>query len=160
MFPMKPIIFAVVLLLSACNGGKNAKDEPILAEARKIHNEAIKIHKEVMTDLKEVKKIKADSEAKLKDLDEKAKDEKAKLEDLIKQCDAQQTAMGEWMANIQEVPAKEGEEHDHHDHEGHDHNHDHKPAPQVSATEMLAYQKEMKKNIEKLQQDVKALLKK
>ncbi len=139
-------------MLTACGAGKNSKEEATLAEARKIHNEAIKIHNEVMKDLKNLAQLKVslqDSLTKKTDLP---------LQKQIDACEAQQTAMKEWMANIQEVPSKDGEAHDHHDHEGH--NHDHKPAPQVSADDMLAYQKEMKKNIEKIQQEVKNLLKK
>jgi ABC-type nickel/cobalt efflux system permease component RcnA len=150
------VLFAASLFFTACNN--KTKDDPLLVEARKVHNEAVKIHNEVMKDLKEVKKMKTEAEAKLKDLDEKAKDDKTRLEELIKQCDTHRMAMSAWMKDLQEVPGND--DHDHHDHEGHDHNHDHKPAPQVSPQQMLDYQKEMKKNIEKLQQDVKALLKK
>lgn len=155
MFHMKNLFFALFFaLLTACGGGKNSKDEPILAEARKIHKEAMQIHKEVIKDLK---KMKEDTQ---KGLDTLAKKEDAKnkeqAEAAQKKIDAiteQEKSMAEWKNSIQEVP---GGEHDHHDHEGHDH----KPATQASAQDILAFQKELKKNIEKIQQDVQSILKK
>ncbi len=164
---MKKNIFKHCILLfafaifTACGGKKNEKDEPVLAEARKIHTEAIQIHNVVMKDLKDLTKLKmmlADSLAKFLRKAEITKDaaKELPLQKQIEACDAQQKAMKEWMSNIQEVPAKDGEAHDHHDHEGHDH----KPATQVSAPEMLAFQKEMLKNIQKIQQDMQEVLKK
>ena len=160
---MKNLFFALFLaLLTACGGGKNSKDEPILVEARKVHKEAIQIHNQVMKDLKEVKKMreameKSISAEALKDIDIKTEAVEKKQKQ-IDACKAQEMAMAEWMNSIQEVPG--GEAHDHHDHEGHDHNHDHKPTTQASAQDVLAFQKEMKKNIEKIQQEVQSFLKK
>ncbi len=142
---MKNLFFLFsFVLLTACGAGKSSKDEPILVEARKIHKEAIQIHKDVMKDITEVKKLKNSLTEKDKEKNQKA----------IEACDNQILAMADWMKNIQEVP---GTEHDHHDHEGHDH-HDHKPTTQASAPDVLAYQKEMKTKIEQLQKDVKMLL--
>jgi len=153
LFYFQTTLFAL-LFLTACGGaGKHTKDDAILDEARKIHSEAIKSHNAVMKDLKEVAKLKAGLQDSLQ---KKAAKDSTMLKEKIANCETQEKAMKEWMANVQEVPAKEGEAHDHHDHEGHDH----KPAPKISAEDMLAYQKEMKKSIDKIQQDVNAILKK
>lgn len=155
---MKTLFFAFALaVLTACGAGKADKDAPVLAEARKIHTEANKIHVVVMKDIKEVNALRESLEKKLAEAkDKKAKPEElASLEKEISACKDQDLAMKDWMKNNHGVP---GEEHDHH--EGHDHTHDHAPATQASASDILAFQKEMKQKIEKIQQEVNALLKK
>ena len=149
------LFFAATLI--GC-GGKNPKDEATLAEARKVHNEANKLHKEVMKDNTKLKEYAQKLKDSLQNISKKPnfKEADAKpLKDLITKCEAQNLEMAQWMKEIREVPGNE-DAHDHHDHEGHDHSHE--AAPQVSPAEMLAYQKEMKKKLEKIQQDINAIL--
>ena len=139
------ILIVALAILSACNDNKtNPKDEAILVEARQIHSQAFKVHNEVMPQIKAIVKYKR----------ELLKAEK-KDSSLIAQIDAQDKAMKEWMTNVQEVAGeKEGD----HDHEGHDHKHDHAPSAKVSPKEMLAYQKQMKADIEKIKTEVMKIL--
>lgn len=153
------VLFALLLVFS-CNG-KDEKAEALLKEAAKWHNEAMAIHKELMPKMKEIEELKAKLTAQKDSL--VGRDENAinQLETEIVKLENISKDMQEWMENIVEVPHNE-EHHHHHEGEAHDHNHshEHRTETDLAPEQMLEIQKEMKTNILKIQDKIKAVLEK
>ncbi|GAB4113654.1 MAG: hypothetical protein OHK0057_16120 [Thermoflexibacter sp.] len=162
---MKPqtyfsIVLFALLLGFSCNG-KDEKSEALLREAVKWHNEAMAIHKELMPKMKAIEELKAKLTAQKDSLAGKDENAISQLDAEIMNLENISTEMQEWMKNIVEVP--HDEEHHHH-HEGeaheHDHSHEHKAKIDLTPEQMLDIQKEMKANILKIQEKIKAVLQK
>ncbi|MCU0324068.1 MAG: hypothetical protein MUF45_02285 [Spirosomaceae bacterium] len=133
---MKTTYVAIITTLLMACGGKQT-DNPILAEANKIHIESIAIQEAIEPKIEQLDSLKST-------LNDSTKI--AKLEDIKKM-------FIEWEEGLLEVP---GFEHQHHNHEGHSHKH--KPAPEMTDESMLEYQKNTKKAIEELQAQLNELL--
>lgn len=137
-----PTLLALALL-TACGSSEN-KDDATLKEAGKIHLEASEVqeHLEPLVDSLGTLKTTLASRT-----TPEAQAAVATIDSVMKRFE-------EWEESVVEVP---GQEHAHEHAEGeehHHHHHDHKPAPQVTASEMLDIQKELKANIDKLDGDV------
>ncbi len=152
------ILLAMFILFSC--GGKDEKTEAILKEAAKWHNEAAAIHKELMPKMKEIEALKATLTAQKDSLIGKDESMVSQLESQIMDLENISKEMKEWMENIVEVP--NNEEHHHHEGEEHAHDHKHEHGAKIDLTpeQMLEVQKEMKTNILKIQDKVKAILEK
>jgi SMC interacting uncharacterized protein involved in chromosome segregation len=136
------------LFLTACGGSASKEDQALLDEAGKIHLEASAIQEEVEPEL-----------TVLDSLRNQLTTRRAALKDTVAataalaQINSVMASMEEWEENAVEVPGVE-HKHDHAEGEGH-HHHEHKKAPDVTATQMLDIQKEIKKNIERIRTDVR-----
>lgn len=144
----KLLLPALFLGLIACQ----EKENPQLKEAAAIHNEAHEIMEQVEPEIKDLDLL----QSALKTKKETAKDTAAVSAALLALGQVK-AEFKEWEENLVTVPGVE-DEHDHHDHkEGEEHHHhEHKKAPDVAPDQHLAIQKEIKKNIEKIQSDLKA----
>lgn len=111
-------------ILASCSS--NDKTDPLLQEAFAIHQEAMKLHKDVKAELEKGDLLEAD---------------RNKLE----------SRLSGWNERIVEVP---GFEHDHHHDHDHDHDHDHGPATKVTPEHMLAIQQESLDSIKSINQDL------
>lgn len=147
-------LLSIALLVGAC-GGKSAKDDPILQEATKIHNEAHEMQEGIEPTVGQIDSLKTlltNKKATLNDSTAKQVDE------LIVALDKVKGDFESWEENIVSVPGMEHDhEHEGHNHEGHDH-HDHKPAPDVTPEQMLDIQKEIKKNMERIKADLETTM--
>jgi queuine/archaeosine tRNA-ribosyltransferase len=152
-------LFALLLVFS-CNG-KDEKAEALLKEAVKWHNEAMAIHKELMPAMKEIEELKTELTAQRDSLAGRDENAISQLDAQIMNLENISKEMQEWMGNIVEVP-HDGEHHHHHEGEEHDHDHSHEHGAKIDLTpeQMLEIQKEMKANILKIQDKVKAILEK
>jgi len=143
---LTPTLLALALL-TAC-GGKNSADEATLKEAGEIHLQASEIQEALEPQVDSLAALKT----KLAALKTSAATQAvADIDSVVSRFEA-------WESNVVEVP---GMEHKHEHAEGdsgHHHHHDHKPAPQVTASEMLDIQKEMKSELEKISTDAKTVL--
>ena len=135
--------------LSACG----TKQDPLLQEAAQVHNQAIAVHDEVMKQLEDAQQLTQKLKARRESADSTGR---AAIDGLIAEMDSSQKAMDTWMNEVVEVPGEEGHNHSHvhKKAENHDHAHDHAAQPEVTPQQMLDIQKEMKKNIEKIQADL------
>ncbi|HMP99720.1 MAG TPA: hypothetical protein PKC24_08060 [Cyclobacteriaceae bacterium] len=130
---MKQILIILsVLFIAACHA---KKEDPVLAEAAAVHEEAMQLFHELEDLLKELEQnesIAVDAMASIK------------------------IALQEWEENLVEVP---GYEHDH-EHEAHGHHHHHHAHQKMEVTsdEMLLIQKEIRDNINNLLTQAKALI--
>ncbi len=142
-----PALLALALL-SSC-GGKNSADEAALKEAGEIHLQASEIQETLEPQVDSLAALKT-SLAALKT---------PAVAQAVADIDRVVSRFEEWESNVVEVP---GVKHEHEHAEGdsthHHHHHDHKPAPQVTASEMLDIQKEMRMNIEQISADVKTAM--
>ncbi|MFT4032736.1 MAG: hypothetical protein QM669_09980 [Siphonobacter sp.] len=139
--------FALSVALGACK----EKEDPQLKEAAAIHNEAHEIMESIEPQVNSIDSV----QTALLEKKKTAKDTAAYTTVL--------TALGkvkadfkEWEENLVTVPGIE--EHEHEEGEGHEHHHhhEHKKAPEVAPDQHLAIQKEIKKNIELIQSELKA----
>ncbi len=141
---MKPTLLVPCLFfMLSCSEQK----DPKLVEAAKLHNEATAIQASIeaqvegidslLTILAEKKKTMVDANA------------IAKLDSAAGSLRAVSAAMEEWEGNLIEVP---GMPHEHAT--GEHHHHEHKPAPDMSAEQMLQVQQETKKGIEAIKEDL------
>lgn len=137
-----------VLVLTACTDSASEKDKALLEEAGKIHLEASEIQEAIEPELTLLDSLKTQLTARRAAL----KDTIAAIE-AIAQITNVSAAMEEWEENAVEVPGVE-HKHDHAEGKGHEH-HEHKKAPDVTAAQMLDIQKEIKKNIDRIQTDVR-----
>lgn len=144
---LTPTLLALALL-AGC-GGKNAADEATLKEAGEIHLQASEIQEALEPQVDSLASLK-NSLAALKT--PAATQAVADIDSVVKRFET-------WESNVVEVP---GVEHNHEHAEGDSahqhHHHNHKPAPQVTASEMLDIQKEMKSDLEKISADVKTVM--
>jgi hypothetical protein len=141
-----PTLAAFVLV--ACGDSASEKDQALLDEAGKIHLEASEIQEAVEPELTVLDSLKTQltsRRATLKDT--------AAVSAALAQISGVMAAMEAWEENAVEVPGVE-HNHEHAEGEGH-HHHEHKKAPDVTAAQMLDIQKEIKKNIDQIQADVK-----
>ncbi|MDW3194388.1 MAG: hypothetical protein R8G66_18575 [Cytophagales bacterium] len=115
----------ILLLAYACG---SSKEDPNLAQAMDIHNEATKIGHSASMSVSQLKSL----EAKMK---------QPQLDSL----NAITTDLSEWYETLVEVPGNE-----HEDHDGHDHDHDHQEnyLEGLSSEDILAIQAELKKQIQ------------
>lgn len=139
MHRLSPTLFALALL-TACGSSEN-KDDATLKEAAKIHLEASEVQEHLEPLVDSLASLKKRLTAKQTP---EAQAAVATIDSVVKRFE-------EWEATVVEVP---GQEHAHEHAEGEHHHHDHKPAPQVTASEMLDIQKELKATIDKLDGDV------
>ena len=122
----------ILLLAYACG---SSKEDPKLAEAMDIHNEATKIGHTASMSVSQLKSL-------------EAKMNQSQLDSL----NAITADLSEWYETLVEVPGNE--DHDGHDHAGHDHDHDHDHDHHenylegLSSEEILAIQAELKKQIQ------------
>lgn len=123
----------ILLLVYACG---SSKEDPKLAQAMDIHNEATKIGHSASMSISQLKSL-------------EAKMEQPQLDSL----NAITSDLSEWYETLVEVPGNDHDGHDH-DHAGHDHDHDHDHDHQenylegLSSEEILAIQVELKKQIQ------------
>jgi ABC-type nickel/cobalt efflux system permease component RcnA len=149
------LCFSAMVFVQACSSKKDEKTEKVLAEARTAHNDAMKIHDEIMPQMKSLKEYTTQVSEKITEL-QASKDTTSQIKSLealkasLEKC---RKSMMDWMGNIREVPGEEGHEHNH---EGHDHSHE--ANPNATPEEILAYQVEMKKNVELIKQDFEKAL--
>jgi uncharacterized protein YcfL len=131
---MKNILIHLSILLIAACGAK--KENPVIAEAAAVHEEAMLLFHELEDLLKELEQyenIEAEAIASIK------------------------LALQGWEENLVEVPGY-AHAHDHDAHgQHHHHHHDHKKL-KISADEMLALQIELRDNIKQLLADAKNFL--
>jgi len=130
---MKNILIILSILFIAACGAK--KEDPVIAEAIAVHEEAIQLFHELKGLLKELEQnehIAAEAIASIK------------------------IALQEWEENLVEVPGF-AHAHDHDAHAHHHHHHDQQKL-KISAEEMLALQKELRENIKQLVADAKTFL--
>lgn len=146
MKPLSPTLLALTLLAAACGG--SSADETTLKEAGQIHLQASEVQERIEPLLDSLARLKTQLAAKQTP---EAQAAAADIDSVMKRFE-------EWEETAVEVP---GQEHEHAEgEEHHHHHHDHKPAPQVTAPEMLDIQKELKANIEKIDREVRASLEK
>lgn len=145
----KLLLPALILGLVACQ----EKENPQLKEAAVIHNEAHEIMEQVEPEIKDLDLLQSALTTKKATTKDTAAISAALV--AVNQVKAE---FKEWEENLVTVPGVE-DEHEHHDHkegEEHHHHYEHKKAPDVAPDQHLAIQKEIKKNIEKIQADLKA----
>ncbi len=138
------------LLLFACGGGtsNNQSDEEqkLLSEAAQIHEEAIKVEKNLLPRLQELRQRANQIQVVGRELTPEEMN-------FVNAVSALELRHQQWSENHVEVPGHEHHDHDHHghDHHGHDHNHDHDhdhgPALELTAADMLLVQKEFRDSI-------------
>lgn len=130
---MRYLILTSVIWITAC-GGSSEKEKQLLSEASAVHNQAVALARDLKTHLEQL------------EMDSTVSVDSVRL---WKQLLAQ------WNEELVEVPGNE-HEHDHeHDHDhSHDHHH-HGSSDQVTASEMLDIQRDMKERIEQLNKRVK-----
>lgn len=148
-------VLATAVWLGAC-GGKSAKDDPILQEAAKIHEEAHEIQEGIEPTVAQFDSLKTLLTNKKTTL---ADSLAAQADEAVASLDKIKADLESWEENLVVVPGMEHDhEHEGHNHEGHDHKHDHKPAPDVTPEQMLDIQKEIKKNIEAIKTELDATM--
>lgn len=139
--------FAIVLIslftIMACNEAK----DPKLAEAAQLHNEATQMQAGIEQQIEGIDSLKNILTEKRKTLTDAAA--LARIDSTTAALTSVAVSMEEWENNLIEVP---GMAHEHH--EGEHHHHEHKKAPDMSADQMLQVQKEIKKGIEKIRDDL------
>ncbi|WP_337045027.1 hypothetical protein [Emticicia sp. 17c] len=131
------ILLLAVLAVMSCSG-KSAKDNPMLVEANEVHLAAEAIQEEIEPQIE-----KLDS---LRNLLTMRKTPQA--DSVIADLATLKTDFEAWEKDFFPVP---GFEHAHAGKHEHHHHHDHAPAPELPADKMLEVQKEIKKNIEGIQ---------
>ncbi len=142
---LSPTLLSLVLLTAACGGGGSA-DEATLQAAGQLHLQASEVQERIEPLIDSLALLKTQLTAK----------QTPEAQATVAEIDSVTKRFEEWEDTAVEVP---GQEHPHQHGEGeHHHHHDHKPAPQVTASEMLDIQKELKANIEKIDRDVRATL--
>lgn len=141
----------IALVIWSC-GGKSAKDDPILQEATKIHEEAHEMQEGIEPTIEGIDSLKTVLIEKKKSLaDSSAK----QIDELVGALDKIKGDFEAWEENVVSVPGMEDEHEHEHSKEGeHHHHHDHKPAPDVTSEQMLDIQKEIRKNIEAIKADL------
>ncbi len=122
--------------------------QKMLKEANDIHNEAVKVENALKEKMADFESIQTNLAAKVEAVADSAA--AAPIQAVIKELSSIKDAYGLWSESVVEVP---GQEHNH-DH-GHDHDHDHDHAhdhsvDDMSAADMLTYQKELKSGIEEI----------
>jgi hypothetical protein len=174
------ILFLSLAVLTACE--EDPKDNPVLKEAFKIHNEAMAIHDEIMPQMKDLNDTKKAVQQAMNQIQIRAEEMDTEsfsaLQAAMSSLVAADEGMRDWMANISEVPGfahdhnhgghdhgdhedhdhGDHEDHDHAEHEGHDHDHDHGPAPKLTPEQILEVQKTHKADILKLKEDMEAAM--
>jgi ABC-type Zn2+ transport system substrate-binding protein/surface adhesin len=128
---MRYLILTGILCSTAC-GGAAEKEKQLLNEASTVHNQAVALARDLKVHLDQ---LETDSTVSVDSVR------------LWRQLLAQ------WNEELVEVP---GNEHEHdHDHD-HDHSHHHHASPdQVTASEMLEIQRDMKRRMEQLNNRIK-----
>lgn len=130
------------------------KENPQLKEAAAIHNEAHEIMESIEPEVKSLDSL----QSALANKQIAAKDTAA-FASAVAALDKVKTDFKTWEENLVTVP---GMQHEHeHEHEGHGegehhHHHEHKKAPDVAPEQHVEIQKEIKKNIEQIQMELKA----
>lgn len=134
-------LFTLALLATAC-GGKNSADEATLKEAGQVHLQASEVQEHLEPLVDSLAALKTTLVAR----------QTPEAQAAVVAIDSVTKRFEDWEATVVEVP---GQEHHHEHGEGeHHHHHDHKPAPQVTASEMLDIQKELKASIDKIDGDL------
>jgi len=128
-------------LFSACGD----KKDPKMEEAGKVHLEAMEIEESIHQQIEGIDSLKIVLSEKKKTLTDAAAI--ASLDSTVAALDAVAGSFAAWEESVVEVP---GLPHEHHDGE----EHEHKPAPDLTADQMLEVQKESKTNIEKIKADL------
>lgn len=144
---LSPTLLAGTLLLAAC-GGRTSADEATLKEAGQIHLQASEVQERLEPLVDSLVALKTSLATRATP---EAQAAVAGIDSATKRFEA-------WEESVVEVPGQE-HAHDHAEGESH-HHHDHKSAPQVTASEMLEIQKELKANIEKIDAEVNGALEK
>lgn len=139
------LLIASGVLLGACGD----KKDPKMEEAGKVHLEAMAIEESLHEQIEAIDSIKIVLNDKKKTLTDAAQIVKA--DSVLAALDGVAKSFETWEENVIEVP---GLAHEHHHGEGEHHHHDHKPAPDLTADQMLDVQKESKANIEKIKSDL------
>lgn len=148
--------FAVCLSILSCNNDTTAKtdqkDQEILKEAAKIHNEAINIGLALAPQLEQFRQTKNSINIQGRALTP------VELK-FVEKVDRLNASHNYWQQHLIEVP---GFGHDHsHDHAGHDHSdhsHQHSSGPDLSADQMLQAQQDIRDSILMIQQQVKVIV--
>ncbi len=144
-------LFSLILFI-ACSG--TSAEHKILHEAADVHNEALKIRKEMDSNIEKLQSLRGSIQVQAEALS----DEELKF---VKSVEVLEKRLEYWNENHVEVP---GFEHDGHDHSGHDHNHDHShdhshaPKYQLPASDMLIIQKEFRDSILAIKGKLESLL--
>jgi len=126
---MKFIFFMVLcMVLSQCTTSK--KQDSLLVEAARIHNEAVALAERLETHLNQL-----------------AKDTTYKTDSLV----TWRIAIENWKRNLVEVPGNES--HDLHQHADHDHG---KQSPDLTSEQMLSIQQEMKVQLDSIRKRITA----
>jgi hypothetical protein len=134
-------------LLLAC-GGRSGKNDPDLEEAGKIHLQASEIQEALEPQMDSLAALRAKLLARNTEAATRAVTD---IDSVVKRFE-------NWEANLVDVPGLEhehehGEDEQHHHHH-HDHHHE---APQVTSAEMIDIQKELKRSIEQINDQVQAV---
>ncbi len=149
-------ILLLCLLIACGNSNSNSAtaaqqddDKTLLAEAAKIHQEAMDIALAIAPRLAALRQVKNGINVQGRALTD---DEM----DLVKYIEQIEASHKYWQENLVEVP---GHDHHHHGAEGHNHSHDHSHSsgPQLSATQMLTAQKEIRDSIVSIQGRIEEL---
>lgn len=128
---MRYLILTSMIWITAC-GGASEKEKQLLNEASAVHNQAVALARDLKTHLAQL------------EMDSTVSVDSVKL---------WRQLLDQWNEELVEVPGNE-HEHDHdHDH-SHDHHH-HGSPDQVTASEMLDIQRDMKERIEQLNNRIK-----
>ena len=130
------VLFAVCFI--SCNSSHSKEDE-LLDEAAKIHNEAVQIEQQIKDKITTLNQ-------QANNLKVQGRELEANEISFIEQVNNLNASYNYWQENHVEVPGHDDHDHHGHDH-GHDHDHDHGPALEISPEDMLLIQKEFKDSI-------------
>jgi hypothetical protein len=139
-------IFTVFLLLSILSCGGETAEHKILHQASEVHQEALKVKKELEPNLEQLRQLSNGIQIQGRALTS----EEISFTNAVALVESR---LNYWEENHVDVP---GFEEDGHDHSGHDH--DHAPSFQFPASDMLIIQKEFRDSIVRIKQKVGTLL--
>ncbi len=140
----------VGLIMASCQ----EKESPQLKEAAAIHNEAHEIMESIEPEMASLDSLQSQlSNKKI------AVTDTAAVAAAIASLDKVKMDFKAWEENLVTVPGVEHDhehEHEHKDGEHEHHHHEHKKAPDATPEQHLEIQKEIKKNIEQIQSELKS----
>ncbi len=143
---MKPTL--ILMLIALTLGCNSTKEDPLLAEAAKIHEQAAKIEQQIRPQVAALVQQKNSINVQGRAL---APEEVA----FVQTVESIEAGHQFWKENHLEVP---GYEHHDHDHADHDHDHDHAPKLELLPADMLAVQKEFRDTLLSVQQRIEMAL--
>ncbi len=138
----------VGLIMASCQ----EKENPQLKEAAAIHNEAHEIMESIEPEMASLDSLQSQLANK-----KIAVTDTAAVASAIADLGKVKTDFKAWEENLVTVPGVEHEhEHEHKEGDHEHHHHEHKKAPDVAPEQHLEIQKEIKKNIEQIQSELKS----